>query len=101
MEKYSLIATLLSSSLSQDSRAYILLKSPVWKAPHERQSQYLLQITKCLDESYCESFGFSYLSISKNRLLLSHIVLIRNGCGSKWVKRHKDSYTYPFLKTLL
>ena len=93
MEKYSLIATLLSSSLfiTEDSRAYIVLKSPVLKARHEQQAQYLLQITKCLDESYCKLFELSYLSISKNRLLLTHNVQISNGPDFKYVKRHKNS----------
>ena len=63
---------------------------------HEQQSQYLLQIAKCLDESCCESFELSYLSIIRNRLLLSTIALIRNGPDFKWVKRSKNSQYFSF-----
>jgi len=73
-------------------------KSEEWKACHVRQSQYFLQIVKCLDEKCCSRFQSSYLKVIPHRFLPPIIPVVHTLNGIEWAKMTKMLRTYRCLR---
>ena len=72
-------------------------KSEEWKVDHIRESQYFLQIVKCLYSNCCSSFRSSYLTVVKYRFLPPPVPVVQTKNGSKWAK---DEYISPCIRIL-
>ena len=66
-------------------------KPEKWKASHVRQSQYFLQIVKCLDENCCLSFRSSYLKVVPQKFSPPPIPIVHTLNGIEWAKDDKDA----------
>ena len=68
----------LAEYINEEAEEEILKESLEWKSNHIRESQYFLQIVKCLGENFCRRFRSSYLKIVKERFLPPSIAVIRS-----------------------
>ena len=55
--------------------------TPTWMKKHVRESQYFLQIVKCLDPACCKNFKSSFLKIMPERFLCGPLPLSRTSNG--------------------
>ena len=65
--------------------------SEEWKVNHVRELQNLLQIVKYTDPASCSSFQLSYLTIMKDRFLLTSLPLVFSSSEIEWAKDDKEA----------
>ena len=65
--------------------------SEEWKVNHVRELQNLLQIVKYTDTASCSPFQLSYLTIMKDRFLLTSLPLVFSSSEIEWAKDDKEA----------
>ncbi|MCP3850961.1 MAG: hypothetical protein GY694_12095 [Gammaproteobacteria bacterium] len=80
IDGYSVVSKFVSNVCEEDECDEL---SEEWKSVHVLQSQYMLQIVKCLDVSCCSSFRTNYPQFFPDRFLPSPVPLTACAEGVK------------------
>ena len=83
----------MAQYINEEAEKEIIKKFLEWKSNHIRESQYFLQIVKCVDENCCRPFRSNYLKIMTERFLPPPIAVTRSTInGLKWMKHDDDAH---------
>ncbi|XP_042896686.1 uncharacterized protein [Parasteatoda tepidariorum] len=81
IDKFPVMSQYIHPENSELCSSQIREKDLTWQAKHVRNSQYLLQIVKCNDESCCSKFRSSILKLVPNRFLSAPVPIAQTDDG--------------------